>query len=115
MHEYSIVSALVHQVEVEARAHRALAVQRVRVRLGELAGVESELLVAAYELARAGTVCAGAELEIVAVPARWECSECSATIPRGARLTCPRCARPARLAAGEDLLLERIEMEVPDV
>ena len=112
MHEYSIVSALVHQVEGQARAHRALGVHRVTLRLGELSGVDPELLTSAYELVRAGTVCATADLEVVTVPARWECPQCSRDIARGAALTCPDCSRPARLAAGEELLLERIEMEV---
>jgi hypothetical protein len=34
-------------------------------------------------------------------------------IPPGSVLRC--CDSPARLAAGDDILLERIEMEVPDV
>jgi Zn finger protein HypA/HybF involved in hydrogenase expression len=33
----------------------------------------------------------------------------------GAALSCPECAAPARLAAGDEIVLDRIEMEVPNV
>ncbi len=113
MHEYSIARALLDQVEAHARTHQASAVHRIEVRIGELAGVEGDLLAAAYELVREGSpVCRGAALEVVPVAARWECPSCGRPIARGAVLRCAPCARPARLAAGEEILLERIEMEV---
>jgi hydrogenase nickel incorporation protein HypA/HybF len=113
MHEYSIVRALMDQVEGQARAHGAVAVHRVRVKIGELSGVEGELLSSAYELVRAGSrVCAAAELEIVPVPASWQCGLCGTEVERGGRLSCSACGAPARLVAGEEILLERIEMEV---
>lgn len=112
MHEYSVVRALLDQVEGQARRHGATAVRRVRVSIGELSGVEPELLASAYELARTGGPCAAAELEIVPVAARWECPVCAAALPRGARLACAACAAPARLAAGDEILLQQIEMEV---
>ena len=40
MHEYSLMVALMERVEEEAAAHRALAVHRVRVRIGELSGID---------------------------------------------------------------------------
>lgn len=115
MHEYSIVSALLARVEAEARAHGAETVHRIRVQIGELSGVETELLESAYELARERTMCERAELEIVPIEARWACSSCKSSIPRGAVLRCPDCDLPAALAAGDEILLERVEMEVPDV
>jgi hydrogenase nickel incorporation protein HypA/HybF len=113
MHEYSIVRALVDQVEGQARDHGAVAVHRVRVQIGELSGVEGDLLASAYELVRAGSpVCTGAELEIVPVPASWVCGLCGTAVEKGGRLSCPDCGAPAKLVAGEEILLERIEMEV---
>lgn len=112
MHEYSIVSALLERVDEEARARHATAIHRLRVRVGELSGVETELLASAYELFRERTLCAAAELEIVPVAARWECPDCGGEIARGEILACPGCRRPARLAEGQEILLERIEMEV---
>jgi len=115
MHEYSIVAALIDRVEAEARARNASVVKRVHVCIGELAGVEVELLTTAFETFRATTVCAEADLTVRRSAARWSCPRCARVLEAGARLTCPDCSAPARLTAGDEILLERIEMEVPDV
>ena len=113
MHEYSIVQALVARVECEAHARRAAAVHRLSVRIGELSGVDAGLLMTAFETFRARTICAGAELAIESVRAKWECPRCRTDVGVGNLLRCARCDLPARLAAGDEIVLERIEMEVP--
>lgn len=113
MHEYSIVQALLSRVEAEARARNASAVHRLSVRIGELSGVEPELLASAYEFFRERTLCDRAEMVIERVPARWVCSVCGEGLARGAVLTCLACGAPARLEQGDEIVLERIEMEVP--
>lgn len=113
MHEYSIIQSLVGRVEAEAQARQATAIHRLKIRLGELSGVDPELLATAYDTFRAGTVCAAASLEIVRVPARWTCRTCGATIPTGAVLHCKSCDEPATLLEGDDIILEQIELEVP--
>jgi hydrogenase nickel incorporation protein HypA/HybF len=113
VHEYSIVQALLSTVEAEVRARGATQVHRLSVRLGELSGVEPALLASAYETFRERTSCASAPLDVVSVPALWACPRCEGEIPRGERLRCPRCLEPARLKQGDDIILERIEMEVP--
>lgn len=113
MHEYSLVRALLDRVDLSVREHGATAVALLRVQIGEVAGVEMELFGSAFELAKVGTRCAGAELELVRVAARWECGSCRVEAPRGGVLKCPTCAGPVRLAAGDEIVLERIEMEVP--
>jgi hydrogenase nickel incorporation protein HypA/HybF len=115
MHEYSIATTLLGHIERQARAHGALRVGRVIVRLGELSGVEPDLLATAYDIVREGTVCAGAPLEIERVAVEWRCSGCNRTIAPGETLMCDACGQPARLAAGDDIVLDRLELEVPDV
>lgn len=112
MHEYSIVQALVERVGAEARARRAVAVHRLSIRVGELSGVDVELLTTAYATFRERTMCEGAPLDVQTIAARWECPGCSRAIPRGERLTCPACALPARLAEGDEIMLDQIELEV---
>jgi hydrogenase nickel incorporation protein HypA/HybF len=113
MHEHSVARALLELVDAEARARRADRVHRLSVRIGELSGVDAELLAAAYAVAREGTSCREAALEVRAVPARWACRGCGREPPRGGRLACPACDCPLRLVSGDEILLERIEMEVP--
>ena len=112
MHEYSIVQALLERVGHEASARGATRVHAVRVRIGALAGVEVELLRTAYETIRRGTACDGAPLEVTCVDARWECPRCGETIARGASLQCADCGSAARLASGDEILLDQIDMEV---
>jgi hydrogenase nickel insertion protein HypA len=112
MHEYSIVEALVERVAAEARARGATAVHRLSVRIGELSGVEVELLTTAYETFRERTICEGAMLDVQCVPALWECPDCGGAIRPGEMLRCRRCDVPARLTEGDEIVLDRIEMEV---
>jgi hydrogenase nickel incorporation protein HypA/HybF len=112
MHEYSIVQALLDRVDVEARSRQAVSVARVRLAIGRMAGVESELLRSAFEIARAGTCCAEAELEVRDVEPRWSCRECGQELAVGALLRCPACGAAARLAAGDEIVLESLELEV---
>jgi hydrogenase nickel incorporation protein HypA/HybF len=112
MHEYSLVRAMVDRVEQEARARDATAVSRLAVRIGAMSGVEPELFATAFSLCREG-ILAGAELDIRRAEASWECPACASAIPPGAVLRCSACGEPARLASGDEILLEQIEMEVP--
>lgn len=115
MHEYSVANAIFQQVEAERRAHGDARVTAIHLRVGELAGVDAGLLHNAWSLLREGTACAGAPLQIADERACWVCSSCDEALERGSLLRCPRCGVPARLASGDALVLERIEMEVNDV
>lgn len=112
MHEYSIVQALLDKVDAEALAHGAVAVTRVRLAIGRLAGVDSELLRSAFELVRCGTRCAAAELDVRDVAAHWVCRSCGIEIRAGGVLRCQACGGPARLEAGDEIVLESLELEV---
>lgn len=68
MHEYSIVQAMFDQIERLTQTHRARSVRRVRVRIGEFAGVDPTLFQSAYEVYRIDTLCADAVLQIQQVP-----------------------------------------------
>jgi len=65
MHEYSLVQAMFDQIGTALRTHDAIAVRRVRVRIGASAGVEPALFRTAYDVYRVGTACTAAPLEIV--------------------------------------------------
>jgi hydrogenase nickel incorporation protein HypA/HybF len=113
VHEYSIIQALVERVEAEARARHATLVHRLSVRIGELSGVDVGLLTTAFEVFRERTICERATLDVAGVPARWECPVCDGEVGSGTMLRCGRCGAAARLAAGDEIMLDRIEMEVP--
>ena len=119
MHEYSIVQALYDSVVAQAAAHGAASVQGVRVRIGELSGVDPGLLETAWRTFRVRTICEHAPMEVEIVAARWACPVCATSaaaiidVPRGAVLRCPDCGAAVRLAQGDEIVLNRIVMEVP--
>lgn len=115
MHEYSIVQSLLGRVQESVRGYEVSAIRRVKVRIGELSGVDGELLRTAFELCAPGTLCERATLEIDDVPARWRCKRCEQDAPRGQRLACATCGGTVTLVEGDEILLETIDLEVDDV
>jgi hydrogenase nickel incorporation protein HypA/HybF len=113
VHEYSIVQALLERVDHEVRTRSASHVHRVSVSIGELSGVEIDLLRTAFNTIRHRTTCHDARLEVRRVEARWVCRVCGAALERGAPLRCQLCGQPARLASGDEIMLDQIEMEAP--
>lgn len=112
MHEYSIARALLERVKAEADARGATAVRSVAVRIGELSGVDADLLATAYRTLTEGTVCERSALGVTTVQVRWVCRSCGGTIGAGGPLRCEACDGAAVLAQGDEILLERIEMDV---
>ncbi|MER5353962.1 hydrogenase maturation nickel metallochaperone HypA [Kitasatospora sp. NPDC002551] len=112
MHEMSIATAVVEQVDAAARAHGARAVARVRLQVGELAGVVPAALDFCFELACAGTLVEGALLETEAVAARARCAPCAAEWAVGMPpdLGCPHCGGGrVELLAGRELQILGVE------
>lgn len=114
MHELSICQALVTQLRGVSAQHGGGAVAIVRLRIGPLSGIESAQLQQAFPLAAAGTVAAGAVLEITPAPVRIRCMDCgieTSTAPN--RLLCGSCgSMRTRLVSGDEMLLESVELEL---
>ena len=116
MHELSLAQGLLARALELAAQQQAVAVRRIVLRVGELAGVETRQLTSAFEAVREGTLCAAATLDITAVEALWSCPNCGTAIARGAPLRCTDCGAAARLGLDCDaLLIERIDLEVRGV
>ncbi len=115
MHELSLVHALFDQADRAVAPHPASAVRVVEVRIGELAGVERELFETAFEGSRAERGYGFAALTIVEERAAWRCAACASSVPTNGPLRCAACEGEARLVAGGDIFLDRLELEVVDV
>lgn len=112
MHEYSIVQAMFDRIDQVARERRATAVRRVAVRIGRAAGLDVSLFQSAFELFRIRTICDGARLDVEEVAARWICPVGHGALPEGQPLVCEVCGRPARLEAGDEITLMKLDLEV---
>ena len=116
MHELSLCQDLIGQVTELARKHSARSVASVTVQIGQLAGVEPQLLETAFTIARAGTVAEQAEMITEMVAPRVLCNACgceSEVTPSS--LLCSMCGEnDTRLIRGNELILARVEMVVDD-
>ncbi|MEV4611367.1 hydrogenase maturation nickel metallochaperone HypA [Kitasatospora sp. NPDC049258] len=112
MHEMSIALAIVDQVTASAEARTGDTAQRVRLRVGELAGVVPDALRFGFDLVCEGTPLAGAELEIDQVAALAECGPCGTGWAPGMPpdLVCPTCGSGAgtQLVAGRELQITAV-------
>ena len=115
MHEMSLVDALFDQVDASLRPHPGARLRQLRVRIGELAGVEPELFRTAFEELRRERLYPSSELELTWEPAQWRCPMCGQAVVQGEVLQCPSCDVAAVISRGDGIYLDHLEMEVPDV
>jgi hydrogenase nickel incorporation protein HypA/HybF len=112
MHELSICEAILRQVSAVAQTERAARVIRITLRIGPLAGVEPDLLRAAFPLVAAGTCCADVRLEIETAAVRVACRLCGAVsraLPN--RLLCGACGSwRVALLEGDEMRIESVEL-----
>lgn len=111
MHELAICQSIISQVETLAQQHKAKQVVEITLKIGLLAGVESELLKQAFPLAAAGSCAENAELKIESIPVKVKCSQCnveSEVTPN--RLLCGNCGDwRTKVVSGDEMLLARLE------
>jgi hydrogenase nickel incorporation protein HypA/HybF len=106
MHELGIATEIYRTCREAMDARGGGRLERVAVAIGELAGVEPELIAYAWEAVVQGGPDAGSRLEVDWRPARQECSSCGEVAERapGSWLRlCPRCSRPLRVEGGCEL------------
>jgi len=112
MHELAICESVLRQALEVAASHGSSHVSRITLCIGPLAGVEPHLLLQAFPLAAAGTVCAGAAIEIKSAAVRVECAVCGAASAALAnRLLCAACGNwRVALISGDEMRLDSIEL-----
>ena len=76
MHEYSVVQALLEQIEDVAKQNDAKKVIRIVVKIGVMSGIEIHLLEIAFNTFKQDTICDGAKFVINKQPLRIKCSSC---------------------------------------
>ncbi len=116
MHELSICQNLLVQVADIAAARGASSVARITLELGPLCGVEPTLLARAFEIARAGSCAAGAELSIEIVGVSVRCVLCGAeTQVIHNRMLCGACGGyRTELISGDEMRLRGVELRLPE-
>jgi hydrogenase nickel incorporation protein HypA/HybF len=109
MHELSIAMAVVDTATRHAAGRR---VTVVTLRVGHLRQVVPDSLDFGFGLVARGTVCEGARLEQVVVPARLRCAPCARewTVAEP-DFRCPSCRAAGAVVDGDQIEVESIEVE----
>jgi len=113
MHEYSVVQALLEQIETVAKENDAQKVTKIIVKIGVMSGAEPHLLEIAFNTFKEKTICDGAEFVMNIQPLTIECRACK-SISELAKIhyCCPKCeSTDVRVVDGEDMFLMTLEME----
>jgi hydrogenase nickel incorporation protein HypA/HybF len=111
MHEASIMQNVFDLAFAQLERESATRIARLRLRVGDLAGVVPEALAFAFEAMKGETPAAHAELEVERVPVRLACGRCEREF--GAEsypAECPTCgAWGADVRQGQELDLVLVE------
>ena len=112
MHEMSIASSMLEAVRTESARHKAH-VLAVGVKIGEIAGVDSESLRFCFDALVQDTDLAPLSLQIERLPWRNRCRRCAQDFAvDDYRTDCPQCGSPeTELAGGQELEFAYMEIE----
>jgi hydrogenase nickel incorporation protein HypA/HybF len=116
MHDMSLVQELLRQVEQLRREHDADRVTAITVLVGELAGVEPELLRSAYKLLAPSAGLGSAQLDLTPVPLEGRCQTCGRAFRvEHFHFLCPACGgSEVTVLQGDSLVLQRLVFETHD-
>ena len=116
MHELSICQSIIKQAVAIAAQNNAVAISKIALAIGPLAGVDIQLLQHAFPLAAAGTLAENAELNAEALPLKVRCLSCfreSEAAPN--RLLCSHCNDwHTQVISGDEMLIKSIELETEE-
>ncbi len=123
MHETVMAQQIVRAVLAEMDHRGATACRTIDLELGQLEGLDSKELQAAFDLEASSTLLEGAVLAVTMVPATAVCPSCKAAkpfeLPTGhahemPRALCPDCGAPLELRGGRGFVVRRATLVLED-
>ncbi|HFU76817.1 MAG TPA: hydrogenase maturation nickel metallochaperone HypA [Arcobacter sp.] len=113
MHEYSVVQALLEQIEDITQKNDAQKVTKIVVKIGVMSGIEAHLLEIAFNTFKEKTVCDGAEFIMNIQPLKIMCNQCKKESElEKIHYCCQECgSTDVDVIDGEDMFLMSLEME----
>jgi hydrogenase nickel incorporation protein HypA/HybF len=113
MHELSIAESIVEIVKKSIAGDKTGSVESVKVKLGNLVGIEPESLRFCFEAASQGSTAQGANLKIEQVPALYRCQPCGSLFEgKGTFTVCSSCKNSRiELISGDELDVVEIELK----
>ena len=110
MHEMSLCEGIRRVVDQASASDDITRVTRVRLEIGQFAGVEKDALSFAWDVVMRGSKAEGAVLEMLDLPGKAMCFDCVKTVEIKDRFDpCPECGGGRLLPEGGD------EMRIKDM
>src|SRR5690349_1201328 len=92
MHELSIASYLLQEVEGQAQQHGARRIHAINLVVGTRSGVVEDSLRFSFDMLAEGTLAEGAQINTRPAPMRFHCGRCDDEYtPAEIDFCCPRC------------------------
>jgi hydrogenase nickel incorporation protein HypA/HybF len=112
MHELTLATEMIRQIETILDGREASRVVSVKVDIGALSGVEAEPLSFCFPVAAQGTVAQDARLDILETPVSVACSRCgSQSEPEAPAIYCVECgSTEVEIVAGRDFVIRSLEV-----
>jgi hydrogenase nickel incorporation protein HypA/HybF len=116
MHEISIISSLIQQIETLLENKPYTKVLTITLEIGTMSGVVPDALEFAYEVCSKGTRVDGAKLAIIPVPVTAKCQTCLAEFCLESYcFSCPHCNnQDLKIISGYELKVKEMEVEGND-
>lgn len=113
MHEMSLTESVLQILQDNAKNKGFERVKRVRLEIGELAGVEIEAMRFCFDVVMKGTLADQARLEIIQIPGQAWCGSCGKSVQVSQRFEpCPVCGGfQLQITGGEQMLVKELEVE----
>jgi hydrogenase nickel incorporation protein HypA/HybF len=113
MHELGIATSVLQEARQEAQRHAGARLRKIRLRVGELSGVNAEALRFGFEVLARESKLEPLELEIESCPRRQRCPACGLTFTVAKYdLTCPACGNAqTEFVSGDELEVASLELE----
>ena len=101
-----------HLALEEADHRGAKRVRRLKLRVGQRAGVTTDALLSAFSVVSHGTPADGAQVEIEVIPVCWFCQDCTAEVTIATQSPlCPQCGSSAiEMRHGRELEVAQMEV-----
>jgi len=113
MHELSICESILDIMQEQAAEHGKSRVTRIKLVVGEMAGVVEDALRFSFEVVTKGTLAEGASLEIEVLPITARCKDCGREFGvEGYAFSCAHCGSPSiEVVSGRELMVEDMDLE----
>ena len=111
MHELAIAEGIFHVAVKAAGSNEKI--KSIHVRIGQMQHITKDSLQFAFDLLSEGTGAEGAQIDVVSIPAKFQCRGCGTEFEfQQYLMICPACnGVDLLLLQGEEILVDAMEMD----